>query len=401
MSFAQPILYIRLTHTGQYADGRPNTSAVFINDLDVGYEFQNRKVPVYVPPGSFIEFPASSRSLLSFQDGTIRKFAASGVIEAHMFYVPESYTTGSLPPATGYPIGTHVWNTTESTAYWSTGSAWVIGKAVPSGVASGDLGGFYPAPTVVGLVGIPIQSGPPVNGDALIYNNITNQYEHSPITFGGGPPVGPASGDLGGLYPGPVVTGLQSDPLPATAPNAFLKRNSLDTAWEGVGYGSGPNTVCQGSDPRLSDSRAPNGAASGDLGGFYPSPTVTGIHSRPISAAAPVVGQPYIWDGLQWVPGAGTPVGSFNVRNISGNATAAVWDVIFCDTSGGAFTVTLPAAATSAGRPINVKKVSVDAFAVTVAAALGETIDAQSSYDISGPFNSMTVMSNGTEWFII
>ena len=35
------------------------------------------------------------------------------------------------------------------------------------------------------------------------------------------------------------------------------------------------STACAGNDARLTDSRAPTGAASGDLGGSYPSPTVT------------------------------------------------------------------------------------------------------------------------------
>lgn len=42
-----------------------------------------------------------------------------------------------------------------------------------------------------------------------------------------------------------------------------------------IPFGVLANTVTQGNDSRLSDSRAPSGAASGDLGGAYPSPTVT------------------------------------------------------------------------------------------------------------------------------
>lgn len=62
-------------------------------------------------------------------------------------------------------------------------------------------------------------------------------------------------------------------------PNTTTARTNLglgDSATKNVGTTAG--TVCAGNDARLTDSRTPTGAASGDLAGTYPSPTVT--HAR-------------------------------------------------------------------------------------------------------------------------
>lgn len=82
--------YLRLTHTGLNANGTPNTSSILINDMDVGYEFQQRKTPVYVPyaaPG-YIDVPLTSRVMYSVMQGGIAAFSRLGMIEVAAF----SYT---------------------------------------------------------------------------------------------------------------------------------------------------------------------------------------------------------------------------------------------------------------------------------------------------------------------
>ena len=58
-----------------------------------------------------------------------------------------------------------------------------------------------------------------------------------------------------------------------------------------IATGATGSTVCIGNDARLSDSRAPNGAASGDLYGSFPSPNVGKLRGTAISATAPTDGQ--------------------------------------------------------------------------------------------------------------
>lgn len=83
---ATPKMFLRIRHTGVHADGRPNKGPVYIQDLDVGYENQHRKVQVYVPVGGTIDIPASSRSLLSYESGFIKKAVQAGILSATLIF---------------------------------------------------------------------------------------------------------------------------------------------------------------------------------------------------------------------------------------------------------------------------------------------------------------------------
>ena len=121
---ATPRLFIRLTHTGLHADGRVNTNPVYVQDLDVGYEYQHRKVKVYVPAGGFIDITASSRSMLSYESGFIAQAVDAGLLTAKMFLQPDTFSNGTRPAASGYPVGAMVWNTDDNAPNFSDGTNW-------------------------------------------------------------------------------------------------------------------------------------------------------------------------------------------------------------------------------------------------------------------------------------
>jgi hypothetical protein len=127
-----PHLFIRCTHTGVYADGRPNTASVLLTDLDAGYEFQWRKTTQYVPAGSYIDIPISDRNLFSFNQGGIAGFVKDGVLIAKLFLQPEIYDNFNRPAATLFPPGCGIWNTSDRAMNYSDGAVWRDAMGVPT-----------------------------------------------------------------------------------------------------------------------------------------------------------------------------------------------------------------------------------------------------------------------------
>lgn len=72
----------------------------------------------------------------------------------------------------------------------------------------------------------------------------------------------------------------------------------------GISPGAISGTAVITTDARLSDSRSPNGSATGDLDGTYPAPSVAKLQGYSVSATSPSIGQILQWGGASWLPAA-------------------------------------------------------------------------------------------------
>lgn len=82
--------------------------------------------------------------------------------------------------------------------------------------------------------------------------------------------------------------------------------------------------------------------------------------------------------------------------------TAAAEDrVLLIDASVAARTITLPAAAAHTGREYIIKKIDTSANKVTVDPNAAELIDGAPTYTLTAPYESVTITSNGTAWYIL
>ena len=84
------------------------------------------------------------------------------------------------------------------------------------------------------------------------------------------------------------------------------------------------------------------------------------------------------------------------------NYTATSDDyTIICNATSGDITITLPTASTSTRRTYHIKKIDSSVNTVTIDGDSAETIDDAATQTLNNQYDSITIQSDGTEWWII
>jgi len=107
-------------------------------------------------------------------------------------------------------------------------------------------------------------------------------------------------------------------------------------------------------------------------------------------------------EGVQGAQGFQGDQALLNIRTIvASDAILLTDDVILADASAGPLTATLPDPTLTAGRVFTVKKIDATVNTVTISPFAAETIDGMASAATSSPNESISFLSDGTDWWVI
>jgi len=115
MSNIVAVLIVRCTHTGVYADGRPNPASVTLYDLDEITIQKNRTRAVPIPFGAGttlppVDIPMSTRTFVSWHEGDICIFTKQGLITTEIILQFRDKGNCGGPAGTGQALRPAVLN---------------------------------------------------------------------------------------------------------------------------------------------------------------------------------------------------------------------------------------------------------------------------------------------------
>jgi hypothetical protein len=191
----------------------------------------------------------------------------------------------------------------------------------PNGPASGDLTGSYPGPLVAnGAISTAKLADASVTTAKVADGSITVSKLAAGIV-GGSTPTGPAGGDLSGTYPNPTI-GANSITNSKISNGAVITPKLADGAVTTVKIADGSVTAAKLAAGVIPTSLPPNGTAGGDLTGTYPNPLINKLQGTAVSNTVPTTGQVLAFNGTKWAP-ATAGAGSFSLPfSYTGNSAS-------------------------------------------------------------------------------
>jgi hypothetical protein len=207
------------------------------------------------------------------------------------------------------------------------------GSAVEWFALAGDISGTPNAVTVDRLQGHNVGNAAPSNGQVLMWNTASNQWQPAPGQTGNGSYVFISQTSL--VIPGTVhqfgTANLIVDCYDTESPPHRVEADSIQidpvTYNVTIGFTNAQSGYCVVNGAGTPGGGAGGGAITpvgGDLSGTTAGATVTGIQNRPVSSAAPANGQTLVWNasGSLWAPGSSSGGGS--VTSVFGRTGAVV-----------------------------------------------------------------------------
>lgn len=172
-------------------------------------------------------------------------------------------------------------------------------------------------------------------------------------------------------------------------PRGSVEAPRIASEADGVGYRADDLSRWEPNEDVWSPQRALDRIAGGHAGVVFVGPT---------APAEPA-------DGQLWLDTSTTGTGGIGVLAIATIAASTTLTtsqtVILCDASGGAIVVTLPAASANTGRRYFIKKIDSSANTVTIDGNANETIDGELTSELRSQYDTITIVSDGSNWHIL